>query len=137
MSNKNTLHEYFSCIGAGDDYQAYYADDIVWRLPKSHPYGAEHRGLDAVRRMLNWANEEMVNIRSLKSEIHDMIEEGERIAVRMTQSYDSADGTQKYCNEYIDIFEFKNGRISGITAAFDTHAMYRLGLYNATIPAEA
>ena len=38
------------------------------------------------------ANEEMVNIRSLKSEIHDMIEEGERIAVRMTQSYDSSDG---------------------------------------------
>ena len=66
-----------------------------------------------------------------------MIEEGERIAVRMTQSYDSAEGNQKYCSEYIDIFEFTDGKISGVTAAFDTHAMYRLGLYNATIPAEA
>ena len=45
MSNKHTLRDYFTAIGSGDDYQAYYADDIDWQLPRSHPYGAEHANL--------------------------------------------------------------------------------------------
>jgi ketosteroid isomerase-like protein len=131
MSNKSTLRNYFSSFGTNGDYQAYYADDIVWRLPQSHPYGAEHRGLASVRHMLARANNELLSLQSMTCDIQDMIEEGERIAVRMTQSYSTANGEQKYTNEHIDIFEFRDGKIVAVTAALDTHHMYQLGLYNA------
>lgn len=130
MSNKHTLKDYFTAISSGDDYQAYYADDIVWQLPGSHPYGAEHRGLADVRHMLERSNRELVNISSMTFEFHEMIEEGNKIAVRMTQVYNTVDGDQRYSNEYLDIFEFRDGKIVRITASFDTYRMDQLGLYN-------
>ena len=130
MSNKHTLRDYFTAIGSGGNYQAYYTDDIVWQLPGSHPYGAEHRGLADVRHMLERADREMVNISSMSFEFHEMIEEGDKIAVRMTQAYSTVDSGQRYSNEYLDIFEFRDGKIVRITASFDTYRMYRLGLYD-------
>jgi ketosteroid isomerase-like protein len=93
--------------------------------------------MEAVRHMLERANEEMVTIRSMTVEVHDMIEEGDRTIVRMTHHYDTANGSRKYSNECIGIFELRGDRITGITAAFDRQLMYQLGLYKATSPAEA
>ena len=103
---------------------------------RSHPYGAEHRGLADVRHMLERANRELVNISSMTFEFHEMIEEGNKIAVRMTQVYNTVDGDQRYSNEYLEIFEFREGKIVRITASFDTYRMYQLGLYNAVDPVE-
>ena len=137
MSNKNILQDYFTAIGSGDDYQAYYANDIVWQLPHSHPYGAEHRGLADVRHMLARANNELVHISSMTFDFHEMIEQGNKIAVRMTQVYKTVDSDQRYSNEYLDIFEFRNDKIVRITASFDTYRMHQMGLYNALNPVEA
>lgn len=87
--------------------------------------------------MLERVNEEMVTIRSMTVEVHDIFEEGDRTIVRVTQHYDTAIGSRKYSNEYIDIFELRGDRITGITVAFVRQLMYQLGLYKATSPAEA
>jgi ketosteroid isomerase-like protein len=121
-ANKAVARRYFELYEAGDPKAALalLTEDATWSVPgKSELAGTQTRA--QVEAMLTG---ELPFVGPLSFTFHDMIAEGNRVAVQIESHGKIKNGTT-YNNFYVFIFTIEDGRITHVLEQTDTLYSYR------------
>jgi len=128
--NKQVAREFLESLEKDDvgRLRAVISQDIVWHLAQSLKkalgFPEAIRGADAVVTWLNGLNTNMYKeIQKKRFIIHEMIEEGDKVAVVWKLSTMTPSG-KPYTNDYIYLCRIANGKVAEMTTYNDTAHAY-------------
>lgn len=114
---------YFRAVGAADReaLRALFADDLVWRVPKGAiaPFAGEHRGADAIIEKMLSAVGDAFEAGSQETEVRNFLFGTDLVALEARMTASTPEG-ERYENDYVFFFEFRDGRIREIREYVDT-----------------
>ena len=118
--NKAIVQEYFRRMTGGGDIFEMMDDDIVWRVPAGSDFAGEHRGKEALSKLLQSGIGYYDMSVPMQIEIENMLAEDDKVACEFSITAKTAAG-QDYHHRYFFLFGIRDGRIALVHEHLDTH----------------
>ena len=132
-NNKAVVRRLIGEVYNEDDLDA--VDELVAPDVSNHPAVAEHQhGIDSFKHVMNW-------VRTFSSDVHydidDILAEGDKVAVRMTQSGTHTGSVRgipptgkRFSVDYVHWFRLADGKVAELWAVRDDLSrLEQLGLF--------
>jgi ketosteroid isomerase-like protein len=126
QTSHELIEEFIAARNARDRERiaALLTDDVEWVLPRSHERESP-TGPDAVDALAGGLTGTVFDLATIKREVKRITAEGDVVAVEQTMSGTTLDG-KDYSNEYVWIYELREGRIARIFEHMDTLILARV-----------
>lgn len=127
MTTRTAIDNYMKAIQAGDEQalRDAFHPDATWWLPGELPISKTWRGRDAILGDFLGTVMSRFVPGSLAFTTHSAVVDGDAAVLEWTVEATTADG-KPYKNDYMAIFEYRDGRIAAVREYMDTGVMQRL-----------
>jgi len=125
---KTRVHQMLEFCSAGEmaRLMSFFSDDISYQMIGNwsmFPFPGPVRGREAVTRAFGIL---FTHFQSLGSEVHDIVVDGDRVAVRRTTRLRHLGTGRAEGIEVVDFLRFRDGLVTELTELLDSLAMARL-----------
>lgn len=129
-SSKALISQYFNSISGQSDTPItdYFAEDIRWNLPPSHPFGGPFFGIQAVLEMMG-KGADFFPYETIAIDLHSLIAEDENVVAHFHLTAKTHDG-RDYANEYLFRFKCREHKIVEVWEFLDTYYQQQMGMFN-------
>lgn len=129
-SSKALISQYFDSISGQSDTPItdYFAEDIRWNLPPSHPFGGPFVGIPAVLEMMS-KGAHCFPYETIAIQLHALIAEEDNVVAHFRLTAQTHDG-RDYANEYLFRFKCHQQKIIEVWEFLDTHYQQEMNLFD-------
>jgi uncharacterized protein (TIGR02246 family) len=126
-TTRDNINNYMNAIRAGDEaaLRDAFHPDATWWLPGDLPISKTWRGRDAILGEFLGAVMSRFDGETMRFTTHTVVVDGDRAVLEWTVEGMTVDGNP-YKNDYLAVFEYRDGRIAAVREYMDTGVMGRL-----------